>query len=44
MRKYDYSFLKREIQGNIIGLTDIITDLKAREGFRKLQYGDTLES
>ena len=44
MRKYDYSFLKREIQGNIIGLTDIITDLKAREEFRKLQYGDTFES
>lgn len=44
MRKFDYSFLKNEIPGNIIGLTDIITDLKGKEEFRKLQYVETFES
>lgn len=44
MRKYDYSFLKKNIPGNIVGLTDIIADLKSKEEFRKLQYSDTFES
>ncbi|MBP3902138.1 MAG: Fic family protein [Blautia sp.] len=44
MHKYDYSFLKNKIPGNIVGLTDIIADLKAREEFRKLQYSETFES
>lgn len=44
MRKYDYSFLKKEIPGKIVGLTDIISDLKSKEEFRKLQYEDTFES
>lgn len=44
MRKYDYSFLKRDIPGNIVGLTDVITDLKSKEEFRKLQYEETFES
>ena len=43
MHKYDYSFLKNAIPGNIVGLTDIITDLKAKEEFRKLQYEETFE-
>ena len=43
MHKYDYSFLKNAIPGNIVGLTDIITDLKTKEEFRKLQYEDTFE-
>lgn len=44
MRKYDYSFLKKDIPGNIVGLTDIIADLKSKEEFRKLQYEETFES
>ena len=44
MRKFDYSFLKKGIPGNIVGLTDIIADLKSKEEFRKLQYKDTFES
>ena len=44
MRKFDYSFLKKDIPGNIVGLTDIIADLKSKEEFRKLQYKDTFES
>ena len=44
MRRYDYSFLKNQIPGNIVGLTDIITDLKSKEEFRKLQYSETFES
>ena len=43
MHKYDYNFLKDKIPGNIIGLTDIISDLKAKEEIRKLQYEDTFE-
>lgn len=43
MHKYDYSFLKNAIPGNIVGLTDIIADLKTKEEFRKLQYEDTFE-
>lgn len=42
MRKFDYSFLKKEIPGNIIGLTNIIADLKSKEEFRKLQYREIL--
>lgn len=43
MHKYDYSFLKKEIPGNIVGLSGIIADLKAKEEFRKLQYVSTFE-
>ena len=44
MRKYDYTFLKKNIPGNIVGLTDVIADLKRKEEFRKLQYEETFES
>ena len=44
MHKYDYSFLKNQIPGNIVGLTDIIADLRSKEEFRKLQYAETFES
>ena len=44
MRNYDYSFLKDSIPGNIVGLTNVISDLKMKGEFRKLQYGDTFES
>ena len=44
MRRYDYSFLKSRIPGNIVGLTDIIADLKSKEEFRKLQYTETFET
>ena len=43
MHKYDYSFLKNAIPGNIVGLTEIIADLKTKEEFRKLQYEETFE-
>ena len=44
MRKFDYSFIKNNIPGNIVGLTDVIVDLRRKEEFRKLQYKDTFES
>lgn len=44
MRKYDYSFLKKNIPSNIVGLAEIIADLKGKEEFRKLQYPETFES
>ncbi len=43
MHRYDYSFLKKSVPGNIVGLTDIISDLRTKEEFRKLQYGETFE-
>ena len=43
MRRYDYTFLIKQIPGNIVGLTDIIADLKSKEEFRKLQYSETFE-
>ena len=43
MRRYDYTFLINRIPGNIVGLTDIIADLKSKEEFRKLQYIETFE-
>ena len=30
MHKYDYIFLKRNLPGNIVGLTDIIADLNTQ--------------
>ncbi len=44
MHIYDYSFLKKTVPGNIVGLTDIISDLRTKEEFRKLQYGETFEA
>ena len=44
MHKYDYIFLKRNLPGNIVGLTGIIADLRAKEDFRKIQYSDAFES
>ena len=44
MHRYDYSFLKHEVSGRFIGLTEIISDLNAKEEFRKLQYSDTFDS
>lgn len=43
MRRYDYTFLINQIPGNIVGLTDIIADLKSKEEFRKLQYSEAFE-
>lgn len=43
MRKYDYSFLKNKVPGKVFGLTGIISDLRSKEEFRKLQYSDTFE-
>ena len=36
MHRYDYSFLKKSVPGNIVGLTDIISDLRTKEEFRKI--------
>lgn len=44
MRRFDYSFLKKDIPGNIVGLTEIIADLRSKEVFRKLQYADSFVS
>ena len=43
MHRYDYSFLKKSVPGNIVRLTDIISDLRTKEEFRKLQYSETFE-
>ncbi len=43
MHRYDYSFLKKTVPGSIVGLTDIISDLRSKEEFRKLQYSETFE-
>ena len=43
MHRYTYTFLKNNIPGNIVGLTDIIADLRSKEEFRKLQYHDAFE-
>ena len=44
MHRYDYSFLKKQIPGNILGLAEILADLKSKEELRKLQYGEAFES
>lgn len=44
MHVYDYSFLKKSVPGNIVGLTDIISDLRSKEEFRKFQYNETFEA
>lgn len=44
MHKYDYAFIKTAVPGNIVGLTSIIADLKAKEDFRKAQYKETFKS
>ncbi len=38
MRTFDYSFLKKEIPGTIVGTIGIIADLNARNQIRKMQY------
>lgn len=43
MRKFDYSFLKKEIPGTIIGTVVVISDLNIRNQVRKLQYEKTFE-
>ena len=44
MHRYTYTFLKNNIPGNIVGLTEIIADLRSKEEFRKLQYRDAFEA
>ena len=43
MHVFEYSFLKKSVPGNIVGLTDIISDLRSKEEFRKFQYSETFE-
>lgn len=38
MKTFDYSFLKKEIPGTIVGTVGIIADLNARNQIRKMQY------
>lgn len=44
MKTFDYCFLKKEIPSNILQISNIIADLKAKEEFRKLQYQETFET
>ena len=44
MHHYDYSFLKTKTPGTLFGLTSIISDLRAKEEFRKLQYVETFRA
>ena len=44
MHRFDYSFLKSVIPGNIVGLSDVISDLRSKEEFRKIQYTDAFET
>ena len=43
MRRFDYSFLKTGLSAELMGLTNVITDLRAKETLRRLQYSDTYE-
>lgn len=44
MRRFDYSFLKSEVPGDIVNITSIIADLKAKEEIRKISNEKTFES
>ena len=37
MRRFDYSFLKYQIPGQIVSISNVISDLNARESLRKMQ-------
>ena len=37
MRRFDYSFLKHQIPGQIVSISNVISDLNARESLRKMQ-------
>ncbi len=43
MRKFDYSFLKKDISSKILNVSNVIYDLKSKEGFRKEKHGKTFE-
>ena len=43
MRTFDYSFLKKEIPGTIVGTVGIIADLNARNQIRKMQYEEAFD-
>lgn len=43
MRRFDYSFLKNGIPGNIVGTIGIISDLNAKNQIRKMQYEQAFE-
>ena len=44
MRRFDYGFLKCQLTGDMVGLAEIVADLRAREEFRKLQYPEAFEA
>ena len=37
MREFDYSFLKKQIPGQIVSISNVISDLNARENMRRIQ-------
>lgn len=43
MRSFDYSFLKEKHLNDILRLSAVLSDVHAKEGFRKLQYGMCLK-
>ena len=43
MRSFDYSFLKEKHLNDILRLSAVLSDVQAKEGFRKLQYRDVFE-
>lgn len=43
MRRFDYSFLKDDSSNDILRLSYIISDLKSKEDFRKIQYKDSFD-
>lgn len=43
MKRFDYSFLKNGIPGNIVGTIGIISDLNAKNQIRKMQYKQAFE-
>lgn len=43
MKRFDYSFLKNGIPGNIVGTIGIISDLNAKNQIRKMQYEQAFE-
>ncbi|MCR5151298.1 MAG: Fic family protein [Clostridiales bacterium] len=44
MRRYDYSFLKNSIPGNLVGMSNTVADLNAKEKFRILNNAQLFEA
>ena len=44
MKKFDYSFLKNSIPGNLVGISNIVFSLKTKEDMRKAENKEAFES